>query len=136
MQTSRLLFIISLFGVLYSCENHRIMDYITEYSFTDVSQDTLVIDMRNLLDVDFNSYFIICGPACSEDYSVFLGFDYKGRCIQDDQFAILFCRDTKVVYSETFMARRLGWCDDMSGKYDSAIPLRIIQVDDGLALVK
>lgn len=136
MQETKFICALAACMLLLSCEKHHLMNHIIECYQKNVSQECLEIYPDKVLSLEYDSYFIICGPICSGDISDFIGFVCKVGCIQDDQFLIIFCRGNRVVYHETFLLRKLGWRADMSGKYESGVPLRIIRRDSGPGLIR
>lgn len=82
--------------------NTLITKYIEKNCSFTVQNDSCVIDIRNVFNIEWDTMYIFPSWSMEEDISSALGIHYQGSYVKDDTKRIIFVKDKKVVSEDDY----------------------------------
>ena len=105
-----ILFIICT-SLLLSCNNidRKVIKYVQS---TCPQSDTCVLDLREVLDVDYDCMYIFGEFTQPDKISSIMGIPYKSnKIITDSKYRVILLKDNNVVYEDEFHSRTMYFAE-------------------------
>lgn len=120
---SNIRLLIFLILSLTNCSGNKIKKHINSF---DISvEDSTVVNISYIINHSFDWYVITGGFVFCSELSEQLGFEYKGRTPNDDQWMVVFVKDDRIVYKELFSTHFIDYFPNINvwEKVDSPMVL-------------
>lgn len=112
MITRRIFIVIGLF-TLMSCNDtpeDKIISYAKEKYGNDFKEG--IIDLSDVFNFRWDKMYVFSPLSYPEDISKAIGFEYDGEIVPDDNYLLLFIKDSSIVKQYPYYRIRIGFSDD------------------------